>query len=54
MNPCKSRDIRLYQELEGGDDGVFSALLMTELVARAGPIVSAGHRRQNSEWWPSP
>jgi len=38
MNPWKACEIRLYQELRGGDDGLFSAPFMTELVAEAGSL----------------
>jgi len=35
---CEASGHYFYQELRGGDDGLFSALLMTELVAKAGSL----------------
>ncbi len=35
---CEASGHYFYQELQGGDDGLFSALLMTELVAKAGSL----------------
>jgi phosphomannomutase len=35
---CEASGHYFYQELRGGDDGLFSALLMTELVAKTGSL----------------
>jgi phosphomannomutase len=35
---CEASGHYFYQELRGGDDGLFSALLMTELVAKGGSL----------------
>jgi phosphomannomutase len=35
---CEASGHYFYQELRGGDDGLFSALLMTDLVAKAGSL----------------
>jgi phosphomannomutase len=35
---CEASGHYFYRELQGGDDGLFSALLMMELVARAGSL----------------
>ena len=35
---CEASGHYFYRELRGGDDGLFSALLMTELVAKAGSL----------------
>jgi phosphomannomutase len=35
---CEASGHYFYQELRGGDDGLFTALLMTELVAKAGSL----------------
>jgi phosphomannomutase len=35
---CEASGHYFYEELRGGDDGLFSALLMTELVAREGSL----------------
>jgi phosphomannomutase len=35
---CEASGHYFYQELRGGDDGLFSALLMTELLAKAGSL----------------
>jgi phosphomannomutase len=40
---CEASGHYFYQELRGGDDGLFSALLMTDLVARAGSLRQLRH-----------